>query len=58
MLRPYIPVEHDPLRDGDYAILRLVERGQLGLDRVVRVRHCAESRDAARRGIVDVPAGC
>lgn len=37
----YIPVEHDPLSDGYDTILCLVERGQLGLDRVVRVRHCA-----------------
>lgn len=45
----YIPVEHDPLSDGHDTILRLVERGQLGLDRVVRVRHCASKPQDSRQ---------
>lgn len=36
-----IPVEHDPLRDGDNAILRLAEGSKLGLDGVVAVCHGA-----------------
>jgi hypothetical protein len=34
-------MKHDPLRNGDNAILRLAEGSQLGLDRVVGVGHGA-----------------
>lgn len=30
-----VPMKHDPLGDGDNAVLRLAERGQLRLDGVV-----------------------
>lgn len=36
-----IPMKHDPLGDGDNAVLRLAERGQLRLDGVVGVGHDA-----------------
>ena len=36
-----IPMKHDPLGDGDNAVLRLAERGQLGLHSIVRVCHDA-----------------
>lgn len=34
-----LPVEHDPLRDGDNAFLRLIESRKLCLDSIVGVRH-------------------
>lgn len=34
-------MKHDPLRDGDDAVLRLTERGQFGLYSVVGVGHDA-----------------
>lgn len=48
-----IPVEHDPLGDGDNAILRLAEGSQLGLDGIVAVCHGAYwiSRSAVQVGI-------
>lgn len=36
-----IPMKHDPLGDGDNAVLGLAERGQLRLDGVVGVGHDA-----------------
>ena len=36
-----IPMKHDPLSDGDNAVLRLAERRQLRLDGVVGVGHDA-----------------
>ena len=36
-----IPMKHDPLGDGDNAVLRLAERGQLRLDGIVGVGHDA-----------------
>jgi hypothetical protein len=34
-------MKHDPLRDGDNAVLRLTERSQLGLYCIVGVGHYA-----------------
>ena len=34
-----IPMEHDPLGDGDNAVLRFAECSQLGLDGIVGVGH-------------------
>lgn len=34
-----IPMKHDPLRDGDNALLALVQSRQLGLDGIVCVGH-------------------
>ena len=34
-----VPMEHDPLRNGHYAFLRLIERGQFGAHTVIRIRH-------------------
>lgn len=39
-----VPMKHDPLRDGDNALLGLVQSRELGFDGVVRVRH-------GRRGV-------
>lgn len=35
------PVEDDPLRHTDYAVLGLVQRRQLGPDSIVCIRHCS-----------------
>lgn len=32
-------MEHDPLRDSDNALLRLVQSGEFRLDSIVRIRH-------------------
>jgi hypothetical protein len=34
-------VEHYPLSDADYAVLRLIQGGQLSFDSIVTVCHCA-----------------
>lgn len=34
-----LPVEHDPLRDGDDTLLRLIEGREFCLDSIVCVRH-------------------
>ena len=51
-----IPMKHDPLGDGDNAVLRLAERGQLRLDSIVGVGHDAYStslRDIHRQVYID-----
>lgn len=34
-----LPVEHDPLRDSDNALLRLIQSRELRLDSIIRIRH-------------------
>ena len=51
-----VPMKHDPLGDGDNAVLRLAERGQLRLDSIVGVGHDAYStslRDIHRQFYID-----
>ena len=49
-----VPMKHDPLGDGDNAVLRLAERGQLRLDGVVGVGHDAVLNLTTRYTGVDV----
>ena len=32
-------MEHDPLRDSDNTLLRLIESGELRFDSIIRIRH-------------------
>lgn len=41
-----LPVEHDPLRDSDNALLRLIQSRELRLDSIIRIRH---NRSSTRR---------